>query len=167
MARTTDKGVEFMVNRGIATLSAGLIICFLLLSYFDSQFYLIHFYESLMYLAIILMLFYFEDRWAYMLGMVAPTIWLMLTYLAGAMPGMLRQVNLVAHLQQPDYGANLVGAAIVGLSVIMIVFCAYNWRRQFAGLHKSLRTMAVSTTIAAVYYGVMVVWILRWPLAAG
>lgn len=156
-----------MVHRGIATLSAALIVCFLLLSHFDSQFYLIHFYESLMYLAILVMLFYFEDRWAYMFGMVAPAIWLLLIYGIGAMPGMMRQVGLVARLQHPDIVANLIGALIIGLSALMIVFCAYRWRRELAGAHKGLSTLAPTVIVAAIYYGVMVVWVLRWtPIAS-
>ena len=57
-----------MVHRGVASLALALATCFLVLSHFDPQFFLVHFYESLIYLAIVLMLFYFEDRWAYMLG---------------------------------------------------------------------------------------------------
>jgi hypothetical protein len=155
-----------MVHRGIATLSAALMVCFLLLSYVDTQFYLIHFYESLMYLAIIVMLFYFEDRWAYMFGMVGPAIWLILILGIGALPGMMRQVSLVARLRHPDIIANLIGAIIVVLSVMMILFCAYRWWRELAGAHKGLRTLAVSLIAAAFYYGVIVVWILRWPPVA-
>jgi hypothetical protein len=155
-----------MVHRGIATLSAALMICFLLLSHFDPQFFLIHFYESMIYLAIIVMLFYFEDRWAYMLGMVAPTIWLVLIFILGVMPGMLRQVSRVVHLRHPDLMANLVGAIIVVLSVLMIGFCAHRWRREFAGSRKGLSTLAISAAVAAVYYSVIVVWVLRWPPGA-
>jgi hypothetical protein len=152
-----------MVHRGIATISAALMVCFLLLSHFDAQFYLIHFYESLLYLAILVMLFYFEDRGAYMFGMVAPAIWLVLIYGIGAMPGMMRQGGLVARLQHPDYVADFIGALIIGLSALMIVFCAYRWRRELSGAHKGLSTLAPARIVAAIYYGVMAVWVLRWP----
>ncbi len=56
-----------MVHRGIVSLALAVMTCFLALSHFDSQFFLIHFYESLIYIAIALMLFLFEDRWAYMI----------------------------------------------------------------------------------------------------
>ncbi len=60
-----------MVHRGIATLAGALMLPFLYLSNLEPQFFLLYLYPSLMYLAIILMLFYFEDRFAYMLGIVA------------------------------------------------------------------------------------------------
>jgi hypothetical protein len=69
-----------MVHRGVAALALALTTCFLLLSYFDSQFSLIHVYESLIYLLIVLALFYSEGRWAYMLGIVAPAGWLLLMF---------------------------------------------------------------------------------------
>jgi hypothetical protein len=49
-------------HRGIATLATALMICFLILSAMEPEFFLLHFYESLIYLAIVLMLFYFEER---------------------------------------------------------------------------------------------------------
>ncbi len=51
-------------HRGIATLASALLICFLLLSHFEPEFFLLHLYQSLIYLVIVLLLFYFEDRWA-------------------------------------------------------------------------------------------------------
>ena len=47
-------------HRGIATLASALMICFLVLSAMEPEFFLLHFYESLIYLAIVLMLFYFR-----------------------------------------------------------------------------------------------------------
>ncbi len=81
-----------MVHRGIATIAVALALCFLLLSHFDPQFFLIHFYESLIYVVIVLMLFYFEDRWAYMMGMVAPPIWLILTVVWNGVSAIGREI---------------------------------------------------------------------------
>src|SRR5713226_3186808 len=70
-------------HRGIATLASALLICFLLLSHFEPEFFLLHLYQSLIYLVIVLLLFYFEDRWAYMIGILAPAVWLLLNYATG------------------------------------------------------------------------------------
>ena len=52
--------------RDIATLSALQILCFLLLTHLEPDFFMFHLYQTIIYEAILLMLFYTEDRWAYM-----------------------------------------------------------------------------------------------------
>jgi hypothetical protein len=150
-----------MVHRGIATLALALMACFLALSHFDQQFFFLHFYESLIYIAIVLMLFYFEDRWAYMLGMVAPAGWLILTFVTGGFGEFFRQTNEVVHSQALLYPPALLGAITSVLSVAMIGFCAYRWKREFRGLGKGLSSFLVSFGIVAVYYGVLVFWFWR------
>jgi hypothetical protein len=150
-----------MVHRGIATLAAGLTLCFLLLTHFDPQFFFLHFYESLIYIAIVLMLFYFEDRWAYMLGMAAPAGWLLLTFVTGGFGAFVRQTIRLLHAETPDYGAFVLGAVISILSVAMILFCAYRWKREFAGLGRGLSTLLISSAIVAVYYGILAYWFWR------
>lgn len=58
--------------REIAALAGLQVLCFFLLSHFEPSFFLLHFYQTTVYLAILIMLFYMEDRWAYMIGIVAP-----------------------------------------------------------------------------------------------
>jgi len=154
-----------MVHRGVASIALALATCFLLLSHFDPQFFLVHFYESLIYLAIVLMLFYFEDRWAYMLGILAPAAWLVLFTLIGGMTGILHQVMLVLTLQQPDFAAHFLAAITLILAVFLMIFCAYRWRREFADAHKGWSTFLVCLGVVIVYYGAMVIWILKWPAA--
>jgi hypothetical protein len=150
-----------MVHRGIATLGLALMTCFLLLGHFDPQFFLIHFYESLIYIVIVLMLFYFDDRWAYMLGMVAPAGWLVLTFVTGGFGEFIRQTNRLLHAGVPEYPAILLGAIISILSVAMIAFCGYRWKREFAGLGQGLSTFLISLGIVAAYYGVLACWFWR------
>lgn len=154
-----------MFHRGIATLASALMVCFLLLSHFDSQFFLVHFYESLIYIAIVLMLFYFEDRWAYMLGILAPAAWLVLIAAIGALPDFLRQIWLVLRFARPDLPAHLLGGVTFVLALLMMAFCAYRWKREYAGMHKGWATFLPCLGIVAVYYAVLVFWILRWPSA--
>jgi hypothetical protein len=156
-----------MVHKGIATLALALMVCFLLLSHFDAQFFLIHFYESLIYLAILLMLFYFEDRWAYMLGMVAPAGWLFLSFVTGGFGEFARQFARLTHAEAPDYTASFLGAVICLLSVAMIAFCGFWWKREFAGARKGLSTFLVSVGIVTAYELVMVFWFwqaVKWPI---
>jgi len=155
-----------MVHRGIASLALSLGLCFLLLSHFDAQFFLIHFYESLIYLAIVLMLFYFEDRWAYMMGIVAPIAWLILNLAWSGASGLARDVSLAFHATNPFFPTGLLTSLAVVLSFGLIATCAYRWRREFAGLHRGWSTLLISIAVVGVYYAVLVLWILRWPPVA-
>jgi hypothetical protein len=152
-----------MVHRGIATVAMALGLSFLLLSHFDPQFFLIHFYESLVYLAIVLMLFYLEDRWAYMMGIVAPAAWLVLSVAWGGLLGFWHQMSLAFRPGTAFFGVGLLTVLGLLLSIALIVSCAVRWHREFTGLHKGWSTFAVSVAVAVVYYGILVIWILRWP----
>jgi hypothetical protein len=46
----------------------------------EPNFLLLHFYQTIVYLALLILLFYFEDRWAYMIGILAPAGWLVLAF---------------------------------------------------------------------------------------
>jgi len=150
-----------MVHRGLATISGAMIFCFLMLAQLDSAFFFLHFYQSLIYLAIILMLFYFEDRWAYMLGMLAPIVWFILVLANGQLIDALQQpINYFRQGYAPT-GTALITLLTAVVAVIMIVGCYRHWRREFAGLGKGWSTFLVSLVIVAVYYGILVGWFLR------
>ena len=148
-------------HRGIATLASALLICFLLLSHFEPEFFLLHLYQSLIYLVIVLLLFYFEDRWAYMIGILAPAVWLLLNYATGELGGAMRQVSRLMRAQRPTNEVTMLAAVIAALAVLMIVSCAYRWKREYAGLGKGLRTFFVSLGIVIAYYVILVAWFWR------
>lgn len=150
-----------MVHRGIATLAAVLMLTFLFLGGVDSQFALLHLYQSLIYLAIILMLFYFEDRYAYMLGMLSPAVWLLLAYAIGLLGGAKRQFALLLRGHRATNEVSLLAGLISLFCVLMILFCAQRWRRQYAGLGKGLRTFLTSCVVVVVYYGILIIWFWR------
>jgi hypothetical protein len=152
-----------MTHRGLATISSALAICFLLLSHFDGQFFPVHFYESLIYLAIVLMLFYFEDRWAYMIGMLAPAAWLGLNFAWGGLHSLVVQVTSAVHPHDPFFAMGVLSTAATVLSFAMIASSAYRWEREFKGLGKGWSTLVISAGVVGAYYAIIVVWILRWP----
>jgi hypothetical protein len=152
-----------MVHRGIATLAGLLMFCFLLLSSLEPPFFLLHLYQSLIYLVIILMLFYLEDHWAYMLGMLAPAAWLILSFLTGILGGAARAWLTLPEMIRLGVSnqISLVAGITAVLSVLMIVFCARHWRREYAGLGKGLSTFLVSLGIVLVYYAILIFWFSR------
>ena len=141
--------------RDIAILATAQIACFCLLANLERNFFLVHLYESILYIAILVMLFYMEDRWAYMIGMLASAVWLGLAYETGILRKAAEQMSA---LKTADWTATLVGlgALITALvAVLMIVFCGRHWLKEYSGLGKTRRTFFVSLGIVAVYYGTL------------
>jgi hypothetical protein len=148
--------------RDIATVAGAQVICFLLLTHLEPQFFLLHLYQTIIYMAILIMLFYMEDRWAYMIGMLAPAVWLGMVFSTGLLGGAARQfVPQVVQLARRERLTNPVSfvAAIASLlAVVMIVLCARHWKREYSGLGKTASTFAVGVGLVALYYGILVIW---------
>lgn len=147
-----------MAHRGIATLAAVQVLSFLVLSHLKPEFWMLHLYQSLMYLAVILLLFYSREKYAYMLGMLAPAAWLLLTYGTGLLSGAARQVSQLLHAQKPGNQVSLMAAIMALLAVLMVVSCAYRWKREYAGLGKGRRAFLVSFGFVLVYYLILGMW---------
>jgi hypothetical protein len=145
-----------MAQRGIATLAAALMLSFLYLTHLEAEYFLLHLYQSLIYLAIILMLFYFEAQYAYMLGMIAPTVWFAMMYATGLLGVAVRQIGHLAESQRPTNSVSLMSGFITILNVLMFASCAYLWKREFAGLHKFAKTFVIGLIVVVVYYGVLI-----------
>ena len=142
--------------RDVATLAIAQIVCFLLLTHLEPTFFLIHFYQSIIYIAILVMLFYMEDRWAYMIGMLASIVWLGLAYVSGILAGGMRQLS---ELKTGSLTDNLLGVMVLTtalLATLMIGVCARHWMREYSGLGKVRSTFLVSLAVVGVYYGTLV-----------
>lgn len=144
--------------REIAALAGLQILCFLLLSHLEPNFFLLHFYQTIVYLAILIMLFYMEDRWAYMIGIVAPALWLVMTFATGLLQGAFRQLLQFGEGKGLSNGVSFLAAISAILSVLMIWACSRRWVREYAGLGKTIVTFGVSSAIVVLYYGIMVAW---------
>lgn len=144
--------------REIAALACLQVLCFFLLSHLEPDFFLLHFYQTIVYLAILIMLFYMEDRWAYMIGIIAPGVWLVMTFASGLLGGAARQMLRFGEGHGLTNPVSFFAAVSALLSILMILACARRWIKEYAGLGKSLSTFAVSLGIVAVYYGILVAW---------
>lgn len=144
--------------RDIAALSVLQVICFLLLSHLEPDFFLLHFYQTIVYLAILIMLFYMEDRWAYMIGIIAPAMWLGMAFASGLLGGATRQILQLGSGHPLTNPVTFLAAVAALLGLLMIATCLRRWMKEYAGLGKSLNTFAVSFGIVAAYYGILVAW---------
>jgi len=144
--------------RDIATIATLQVVCFSVLTHFEPQFFLLHLYQTVIYMSILILLFYMEDRWAYMIGMLAPIAWLVMVFATGLLGGAARQVLRLTRGEAVTNEVSFIAAVSALLSILMIVFCARHWKREYAGLGKTASTFAISVGVVAVYYGVLAVW---------
>lgn len=144
--------------RDIATLAGAQIICFLVLTHLEPNFFLIHLYQSILYIAILVMLFYMEDRWAYMIAILASAVWLGMAYATGMLGSSARQL---LGPRSESSGTTPVGVMVMItalIAILMIAFCARHWKKEYSGLGKTGSTFLVSLGIVAAYYGILFVW---------
>lgn len=144
--------------RDIATIAALQVICFSVLPHYEPQFFLLHLYQTIIYMALLILLFYMEDRWAYMIGMLAPVAWLVMVLATGLLGGAARQVLHLTRGESVTNTVSFIAAISALLSVLMITFCARHWLREYAGLGKTATTFAISLGVVAVYYGILATW---------
>ena len=154
-----------MPQRGIATLAVALMLSFLYLTNLEAEFFLLHLYQSSIYLAIVLMLIYFEEQYAYMLGMLAPAVWLGVTYGSGLLGVAARQAGHLLEAQRPTNQVSVMTGIIAMLNVLMLASCAYLWKREYAGLHKFGRTFAIGSVVVVLYYAGLIVAF--WQMTPG
>lgn len=151
-----------MVHRGIATLSGALMVCFFLLATWEPQFFLLHFYQALVYLAIILLLFYFEDHWAYAMGMQVPVVWIGLTtFGTGLLGGALQQALRFVRGEGVTNRTGPMALVIAVLGIAMFVTCMRHWRKEISGLRIARPTFAISAVIVLIYYSILINWFWR------
>lgn len=142
--------------RDIATLSGVQLVCFAFLTHLEPNFFLVHLYQSILYIAILVMLFYMEDRWAYMIGMLASFVWLGMAYATGILGSAVQQIGEIRRATATANGVAFIALLTAAIAVLMILFCARHWKREYAGLGKGRNTFLVSLGVVAVYYGLLI-----------
>ena len=144
--------------RDIATLAGVQLVCFLLLTHLEPTFFLVHLYQSILYIAILVILFYMEDRWAYMIGMLASLVWLAMAYATGILGSAVRQIGELRGANTSGNAVSFIALLTAVIAVLMIAFCGRHWNKEYAGLGKGRSTFLVSLGIVAVYYGILIAW---------
>lgn len=102
-----------------------------------------------------------------MIGIVAPAVWLAMTFATGLLRASARQIVQVERGEGITNAVSFLAGVAALLSLLMIVACARCWMKEYAGLGKSLITFAVSFGTVAIYYGTLVAWFWHmFPVAA-
>ncbi|HYL64260.1 MAG TPA: hypothetical protein VE077_16730 [Candidatus Methylomirabilis sp.] len=142
--------------RDIAALAGAQIVCFVVLTHQEPGFFLLHLYQCILYIAILVMLFYMEDRWAYMIGMLASAFWLGMAAATGMLSSALRDLARAQGATTTSVSSITLLTALI--AALMIALCGRHWKKEYSGLGKTGTTFAVSAGIVAVYYGILILW---------
>jgi hypothetical protein len=124
------------------------------------QFFGYELIKSCIFVAIAVLVFFGEDKFSYMLGVLAPLLWFILDLLLGDLLGDLKLMlgwvigRRVAPLDTPLHGFSIV------MAVILLILSARAWKRQvperFFG-----KTFVICLAISLAYIAVLAGWQLR------
>ena len=121
---------------------------------------------SSIYLVISLLVFFGEDRFSYMLGIVTPPLWFVLDILLGGFFSDFRVLwNSIAMKPIPASETPLNALAVL-LEAVLLILCVRAWRKQVS--EKFLgKTFGICLLIALAYIVILAVWYLRAFSGAG
>src|SRR3972149_1308936 len=127
-----------MTHRLVFTLATVMMLLFFLVSNFDRYFFTLHFLESLIYLVMLLLLFDGLEDWAYVMGVVAPLVWIALTLLSGAALSALQALGQAVSFQGVRSPVALLGGTALMVGVGLMAACARAFRREVWGTKGAL-----------------------------
>lgn len=166
-----------MTHRTAVIMTLVVAATFWILAFLDPRLFFVHVYESLVYLAIAALLVKFKDRWASVLGFLGPTAWLLLILLPAAWTAasfnlgtpftILQRPLLTMGLQRPSFAAIIAEGITLALSSLMVFFSLNRWKSQRMPRLQAHKIFVTCFVGVAVYYGVLILWLLRWqPVSA-
>lgn len=143
-------------NKPVVTLAAAMMLLFFSVGWYETQFLMVHFFEALIYLIMILLFFYFEDRFGYALGVFVPGVWILLQFLTtGRVQAGFRQLGRVLSFRSVDSPVSLLAAIITLTGLLLIVLSAMALRREVAGTPYLRSSLIVGGVITVAYYGIV------------
>jgi hypothetical protein len=113
--------------------------------------------KSVIYMAIALLVFFGEDRFSYMLGMVTPPLRFILAILLGSFFGEFKVLfDAIRGKGSPLMSTPLHGLSIL-LEIVLVIVCYRAWHKQvpekFIG-----KTFWISSAVALAYVAILVGW---------
>jgi hypothetical protein len=113
--------------------------------------------KSLIFLAIALLVFFGEDRFSYMLGMVTPILGFVLNILLGGFFGEFKSLfNALTGKGSPLMSTPLHGLSIL-LEIVLVIVCYRAWHKQVTEKFFG-KTFWISLAISIGYVAILVGW---------
>jgi hypothetical protein len=145
-------------GRDVAILASIQILCFLVLTRLEPRFLIIHFYQLIPYVAILVLLGYGQARWAYMIGPLVSVAWFGLAYMAGFLRTAVDRLRAFGNVSLDATLVALLALVTAVVAVLMTVLCRIHWVKEYLGRGPGWQTFLISLGIVVVYYAVLLRW---------
>ena len=148
-----------MSNRGVFVAASLTVVLIVAGAFALPQFFFFELAKSTIYIAIAVLVFFGEDRYSYMLGIVAPPVWFLADILAG---GFLREFGvLLRYVTMEDIGPlDTPLHALAWLAgVLLVVLCYRAWNKEVTEKLFG-RTFQISMAVSLAYAAGLAIWYL-------
>ena len=143
----------------VAALALLQIFCFLILAYLEPRFVLIHFFQFIPYVSLVLLIAQGQRRWAYMIGPLVSLGWLGLAYCAGILVWAVEQLRAREAFNSAAKVVALLALFTAVIAVIMFLRCRLQWLTAYAGQEPNHRVFLTSAALVATYYSILICWL--------
>jgi len=134
------------------------IFCFLALARLEPRFFIIHLYQLIPYVAILLLVAYGRQRWAYTIAPLISIAWFGLVYMAGLLGSAVERLRSPENFRSDANFVAILAVVTATVAVLMTALCRIHWVKEYAGRGRSWRTFLASLGIVLVYYGILLRW---------
>ena len=150
------------IGGDVALLAAVQVVCFLILTQLEPHFFIIHLYQMIPYAAVVLLVRYSLDRWAYMIGSLVSIVWLGLAYTAGLLGSAVERLRTPGNSDTTGNLVAVLALATAALAVLMTVLCRVHWVKTNYERRASRPIFLLSLAMVFAYYLVLAHWF--WDL---
>jgi len=121
------------------------------------EFFVYELLTSTVFVVIAVMVFFGKDKFPYMLGMIAPILWFIFSFLTGEFRGDIGAlIRFLSGKPSSSYETPLHGFAILS-GLVLLILSARAWRKQIT--EKFLgRTFATATIVGLIWVGILYFW---------
>lgn len=146
-----------MSDRGVFVVAFLTVVLIVAGAFAIPQYFPYELLKSLIYVVIALMVFFGENTYSYMLGIIAPILGILLNLLLG---GFFREFTVLwASLTMKPLAAletPLHGLAIL-TEILLVILCLRAWRKEVTGPFFG-KVFGISLVVSLVYVGVLAGW---------
>jgi len=154
-----------MSDRGIFVVSFLTVVLVVAGAFALPQLFFFELFKSLIYLLIAVMVFFGDNKYSYMLGIVAPPVWFILDIVLGGFFADLQVLlDFLMGKGTPVLDTPLHGLAVL-TEILLVILCLRAWRKEVTAPFFS-KPFAVALAVSVVYVGIMAGWYV-YGIAAG
>jgi hypothetical protein len=146
-----------MSDRGVFVVAFTTVVLIVAGAFAIPQYFPFELLKSLVFVAIAIMVFFGEDKYSYMLGILAPLVGILLNILLGGFFGEFTVLWASITMQPlPPLETPLHALAIL-MEILLIILCLRAWRKEVSGPFFG-KVFGVCLAISVAYGAVLAGW---------